>query len=78
MFFFFGGEGHAGSSMLHRLFSSCDKQGLLFTVVHGLLTAVAPLVAEHGLWGTQASGVVVHMLSCSTAYEIFPDQGANQ
>ena len=30
-------------------FSSCGKQGLLFIVVHGLLIAVASLVAEHGL-----------------------------
>ena len=32
-----------------RAFSSCGEQGLLFVVVHGLLTAVASLVAEHGL-----------------------------
>ena len=30
-------------------FSSCSEQGLLFVVVHGLLTAVVSLVAEHGL-----------------------------
>ena len=30
-------------------FSSCGEQGLLFFVVHRLLTAVASLVAEHGL-----------------------------
>ena len=30
-------------------FSSCGKRGLLFVVVHGLLIAVASLVAEHGL-----------------------------
>ena len=30
-------------------FSSCGEQGLLFVVVHGLLIAVACLVAEHGL-----------------------------
>ena len=30
-------------------FSSCSEQGLLFVAVHGLLTAVASLVAEHGL-----------------------------
>ena len=29
-------------------FSSCGEWGLLFVVVHGLLTAVASLVAEHG------------------------------
>ena len=30
-------------------FSSCGEQGLLFVVVHGLLIAVASLVAEHGI-----------------------------
>ena len=30
-------------------FSSCGEQGLLYDVVLGLLTAVASLVAEHGL-----------------------------
>ena len=30
-------------------FSSCGKQGLLFVAVHGLLIAVASLVAEHRL-----------------------------
>ena len=30
-------------------FSSCGEQGLLFVVVHGLLIAVASLVAEHRL-----------------------------
>ena len=30
-------------------FSSCGERGLLFVVVHGLLIAVASLVAEHGL-----------------------------
>ena len=32
-----------------QAFSSCGERGLLFAAVHGLLTAVAPLVAEHGL-----------------------------
>ena len=32
-----------------RAFSSCGEQGLLFVVMGGLLIAVAPLVAEHGL-----------------------------
>ena len=32
-----------------RTFSSCGEQGLLFVAVHGLLIAVASLVAEHGL-----------------------------
>ena len=30
-------------------FSSCGEPGLLFVAVHGLVTAVAPLVAEHRL-----------------------------
>ena len=32
-----------------RAFSSCGERGLLFVAVHRLLTAVASLVAEHGL-----------------------------
>ena len=31
------------------LFSSCGERGLLFLVVHGLLTEVASLAEEHGL-----------------------------
>ena len=31
------------------LFSSCGERGLLFVAVHRLLTALASLVAEHGL-----------------------------
>ena len=30
-----------------QAFSSCRERGLLFIAVHGLLTAVASLVAEH-------------------------------
>ena len=32
-----------------RALSSCGERGLLFVAVQGLLTAVASLVAEHGL-----------------------------
>ena len=32
-----------------RAFSRCGKRGLLFIAVHGLLIAMASLVAEHGL-----------------------------
>ena len=32
-----------------QAFSSCGEWGLLFIAVHGLLTAAASLVAEHGL-----------------------------
>ena len=38
-----------GSSLLHRLFSGCGKWGVLFIVVHRLLTVVASLFAEHML-----------------------------
>ena len=42
--------GRAGSLLLHRLFSSCDEQGLLSSCgVHGPLIVVASLV-EHRLW----------------------------
>ena len=46
VFFFFG---CAGSSLLRRLFSSCDERGLLFIAACGLLIAVASLVSEPGL-----------------------------
>ena len=45
-FFFFG---IAASSLLRRLFSSCDDWGYSLAVVGGLLTVVASFVAEHGL-----------------------------
>ena len=32
-----------------QAFSSCGEQGLLFIAAPGLLTAVASLVAEHGV-----------------------------
>ena len=32
-------------------FSSCVESGPLFTVLCSLLSAVASLVAGHGLWG---------------------------
>ena len=32
-----------------QAFSSCGERGLLFVALHGLLMAVASLVAEHGL-----------------------------
>ena len=37
-----------------QAFSSCSERGLLFAAVHGLLIAVASLVAEQGL---QAHGL---------------------
>ena len=41
--------GCVGSSLLQRAFSSCCERGLLLVAVRGLLTAVASLVAEHGV-----------------------------
>ena len=38
-----------GLRCFSRAFSSCSEKGLLFFAVRGLLTAVACLVAEHGL-----------------------------
>ena len=38
-----------------RAFSSCGEWGLLFIAVHGLLTVVVSLVAEHGLQARQLS-----------------------
>ena len=62
-----------------------DTQGLSLAVASGgysvvvrrLLTALASLVAEHGLQGLQASAVVAHGLSCAMTGGIFPDQGSN-
>ena len=48
---------------------------------HGLLIAVASLVAEHGLsvlWlNTCGPWVLAHGLSCSTGCGIFQDEGSN-
>ena len=78
--------GYAGSSLPHRLFSSC---GYSLVPVQGLLTAGASLAAEHRLEGTQASAAaaprlwstgsiaVAHGLSCSVACGVFPDEGSN-
>ena len=42
--------GCAGSSLLPGLFSRCGKQSCCPGAMPGLLTAVASLAAEHGLW----------------------------
>ena len=65
--------GCAGSSLLHRLFSSCSEWGLLFVEVCGLLIAVASLVADHGLQN-RGSRVVAHGLISSVTCGIFLDQ----
>ena len=46
-----------------RALSTCSEQRLLFIAVHGLLIAVAALVAEYGLQGSWASVVGVQGLS---------------
>ena len=57
-------------------FSSCNKWGLLFAVVLGLLTTVTPLISAHRLWSA-GSVVVAHQLSCSEACGIFPEKEWN-
>ena len=61
---------------MHRLFLVVVSGGQSLVVVLGLLIVVASLVAEQFL-GCVGSVVVVHGLSCSVAYGIFLDQGAN-
>ena len=41
--------GYTGSSLLHKLFSSCGKWGYSLVVVCGLLVVAISLVVEHGL-----------------------------
>ena len=50
------------------LFPNCGKSGLLFVVVHRILTVVASFVVEHRLQGTQALVVVVFGLSSCGAW----------
>ena len=64
-----------------RLPSRCGERGLLSSLAHRLLSAVAS-VAEHGLEGAQASAaaarrlwstrslVIVHRFSCSEAQDL--------
>ena len=49
IFFFFFFLAALGLRCCARFFSSCGERGLFFVAVHGLLIAVASLVAEHGL-----------------------------
>ena len=51
--------GCAGSSLLW----SCGECGLLFTAMCRLLISVASLLAEHSLWGTQASAAVASVIA---------------
>ena len=55
------------------------SRGYSLVVVHRLLIVVASVVVEHGIQQSfQESVVVVHGLSYSLAYGIFPDWGSNQ
>ena len=48
-------------------FLAVESRGSSLVVVRGLLIAVASLLAEHGLWGAQASVAVARVLSnCGT------------
>ena len=69
-------------------FSLVATSGSYSVAALGLLTVVASLISEHGLWGIwalaaaipglQSTGsiVVAHRLSCSMTCGIFPDQGS--
>ena len=51
----------------HRLSLIGVSKGYSLVVAHGLLIAVAPLIAEHRLWNTAASAVAAYGLSmCGT------------
>ena len=68
---------YTGSLLLQGLTLVAGSRNYSVVVVHGLLTVLASLVAEHRLQDSQTSIVVVHGLSCSGVYGIFPDQGLN-
>ena len=54
--------GCTGSSLLHRLFPSCGKLGLLFIAVHGILTTVASFdFGEHRLYSAESMVVAYGM-----------------
>ena len=45
-----------------QAFASCSEKGLPANLVHGLLIALASLVAECGFWDLRASVVAAHGL----------------
>ena len=55
-----------------QAFSSCITRKLLFVTVHGLLTVLESLVAEHRLQ-SMGSVIVVHRFSCLMAHGLFLD-----
>ena len=48
---------------MHRLSLAVVSQGYSLAVVHGLLIAVASIVEDHQLWGSQTSVVAAPRLS---------------
>ena len=74
--FFWGGGG------LHQVFIAMSRG---HSAMHGLLVAVASLIAEHELWACGLSScvsgapvILAHgLISCSEACGIFPDKGSN-
>ena len=55
--------------------SSLGRWGLLSSGSARASHCGASLVAEHGLWGTRASAVVVQALSCPEGCGILSDEG---
>ena len=68
---------HWAFTAVHRLSLVSVQGGYSLIAVPSLLIVVASLVAKHRLYGTPASVVVVHGLSCPTAWEVFPERGSN-
>ena len=66
-----------------------NSRGYSLVAVHGILTVVVSLVAEHGLYlqglqqlwfpgpSMQASEVVAHRLGCLAAHGTYLDKGSN-
>lgn len=57
LLFMFLFSGCVGFSLLLRLSLDAASRGCSLVAAHGFLTALASLVAEHGLWGLRASAV---------------------
>ena len=61
---------------MHQLSLVAVSRGYSPVAVQEILTGVASLIAEHGLWCI-GSIVVAHRLDCSAAWGIFLDQESN-
>ena len=69
--------GSAGSSLLCASFLQLWRSGATLCCGMPVSHRVVSLIAEHGLQDVRASVVVVHGLSCTAAYAVFPNQGLN-